>query len=333
MKRKIKQYKSLIVTIIISGIAVLIASILLILNIFIPVKYISVYFTAKAERLEEGQARITFIDVGFGDSTLIEFPDGKNLLIDGGDGSRKNQKEILKVLNSRDIDRIDYLICSSVSETRCGGLAEIIKYKSVGTVFSPYVYATYLNDEFRAFSVAINKSRAELKICEYGKGVFGKDYYFCFLSPSAHTLEGGEYEKLNNDPSVENRRNASAVVYAEICGVGIMFLGGVTAQIQKGICSSYSVSGCFEFVEQKVKFDNLRIVKMAANGADFAACSEIYDLLKPRVAVLSVGENALGCPSANAISDAQRYVREDLYRTDEEGNITFTLKNGEYKKL
>ena len=100
---------------------------LIITNIFVPVKYLSAYLVARGER-QQGVLTVTFLDVGYGDCTLCELPDGKVLLIDGGDGAYANTLSILRKLNSRGIDKIDYLFCSSVLGEYCGGLPEILRY-------------------------------------------------------------------------------------------------------------------------------------------------------------------------------------------------------------
>ena len=55
----------------------------------------------------EGEMRIHFLDVGQGDATLVELPDGKMMLIDGGDGSAKATKSMLRYLYALDIAYLD----------------------------------------------------------------------------------------------------------------------------------------------------------------------------------------------------------------------------------
>ena len=56
----------------------------------------------------EGEMRIHFIDVGQGDATLVELPDGKIMLIDGGNGTSSSNTALLRYFHALDIDTIDY---------------------------------------------------------------------------------------------------------------------------------------------------------------------------------------------------------------------------------
>ena len=124
-KKKMEFSRGRVAAIITAAVVGLLVIVLIVINIFIPIKYLSAYFVGKDER-EEDTLRVTFIDVGYGDSTLCEFPDGKVMLIDGGDGSYANNLAILTVLNERGVDTIDYLVCTSVLGEYCGGLDEVI---------------------------------------------------------------------------------------------------------------------------------------------------------------------------------------------------------------
>ena len=319
-KRKTRR-KAFIISIAAMVVCLAVSVALVVTNIFIPLKYLSSYLV-NAEERADGTLSISFIDVGYGDCTVVRFPDGKNMLIDGGDGTYSNNSRVLKELNFRGIDKIDYLICSSVASYRCGGLAEIIRYKEVGHVYAPYCPATYINEQYRDFTVEIKKRGITPKISEYGAGVFedGAGYNFCILSPSSHKLPDGEYGDLSVEPSKENTNAASAVIWIEFNGKGFLLLGDIPAEKQKKLFSLYPDG--FDINGRKIDVGRCVLLKVPNHGDRSSAYTQLYDYISPTFAVLSIGKNGFGNPSVQAVSDAQQCVGENFYRTDADGTVT-----------
>ncbi len=326
-KRKLSRSK--IIAIVMAGLALLAVISILIVNAFIPVKYLSSYLVSKSLN-EVGQMRVNFLDVGNGDCTIVELPDGKVLLIDGGDGTYSHNLKIFKELNRRKIDKIDYLICSSVENDGCGGLAEILKYKEVDKVFAPYCPLVYISEGYKSFCDELQKRSGEPSYCEYGIGVEGDDYFFCFLSPDYHGVDGGEYDELLKDPTTKNIKNASAVIWLEYGGVSFLFLSGVGRAVQTKLMDYYLITG-LEFSGRKIDIANCNVLKMSDHGSEEGAYTPFLDFIKPETAIISVGENGRGLPTLAALSNAQNSVGDSLYRTDELGTVTFTVKDGSYE--
>lgn len=326
-KRELSRSK--IIAIAMAGVAFLVAISLIIVNAFVPVKYLSSYLVSKNSN-EVGQMRINFIDVGNSDCTVIELPDGKILLIDGGDGTYSHNLKILKELNRRNIDKIDYLVCSSVEDSACGGLAEILKYKSVDKIFAPYCPVTYISDGYKSFCDETKRLCKEITYSEYGVSVEGADYYFCFLSPDSHLFEDGEYGELLNNPTSENIKNSSAVIWLEYSGVNFLFLGSTGQAVQKKLIQYYNESG-FDYGGRAIDLTKCDIVRLSDHGSADGSYAPFLDLIKPSTAIISVGENERGLPTLAALSNAQNNVGDELYRTDELGTVTVTVKNGRYE--
>src|ERR1044071_4899032 len=77
------------------------------------------------------ELRVTFLDVGQGDSCVIESPSGKVLVIDTGrismDGSDDQGREtVAPFLRSRGINRIDMLLLTHPDADHVGGAASIL---------------------------------------------------------------------------------------------------------------------------------------------------------------------------------------------------------------
>ena len=299
---------------------------LLITNIFVPVKYLFAYFTI-ANSNKDGEFRLSFLNVGYGDCVVAEFPDGKTLLVDGGNGSYSNNLKVLSELNSRGIDKIDYLVCTSVSAETGGGLSDILRYKDVERVFIPYCPFTYVTEEYRSFILELDKTDIEAQTLEYGVEVYDdeSDFGFSVLSPSNHLLENGEISDFLNDPSEKNINNASAVIYIDYKGFGALLCGnGGTEVLDK--LNTFCQTGV-EINGRTIDLKNCKIITLPNHGSGASGLNTLMQSLSPRYAVLSVGENAKNLPSPSAISTAQNVVGENFFRTDFDGTITVTVKS------
>ena len=140
-----------------------------------------------------GELRVHFLSLGKGEATLIEFPDGKTALLDGGEDSGNSEKTLLRYLNALHIDRIDYLVVTDTAEKYCGGLDTLLKQKTVKTAYLPKktpvsgsAYAEFYAElvkencerEYFSRSIDLSTSTAEL------------GYAFSFLYPYTLDVEG-----------------------------------------------------------------------------------------------------------------------------------------------
>lgn len=333
MEQKKKLSNGKLRAIIFAAVTAAVVIALIITNLFVPVKYLSSYLVARNKGAKEGVMRVRFVDVGYGDCTIVELPDGKNMLIDAGDGSSSNQKRILKFLNKCGINTIDYLVCTSVMKENCGGLTELLDYKKVKRVYMPILKNTYINDSFRNFALAAATSKCERIVSQYATGEFNDEsgYFFTFLSPSVYGNPDSEYADLEGNPNEEQISCASAVLWLEYSGVSFLFTSGVTDKVLKKLCENYALESDRYAMQggHTVRLENCTVLQVPNHGNKNSAYAPFYDLVKPEKAVLSVGKNGRDCPSNEALSNALNYTGADnLYRTDIYGTVTIEVKDG-----
>lgn len=80
---------------------------------------------------------VHYIDVGQGDCELIEFPDGKLMLIDAGEYGQATK--VIRYITKLGYQKIDYIVASHPHSDHIGSLRQIIETFDVGTVYMPDV--------------------------------------------------------------------------------------------------------------------------------------------------------------------------------------------------
>src|SRR5262249_37764044 len=87
-------------------------------------------------RPSDGKLRITFLDVGQGDATLVELPEGRRLPVDGGPGGSRPvdvaERVLSPFLRNRPIARLDVGALSHSDSDHSGGLGAVFRHFRVG---------------------------------------------------------------------------------------------------------------------------------------------------------------------------------------------------------
>lgn len=330
-KRKKKWIKATVIPL---AIAVVISVALVVINIFIPIRYLSAYFVP-SNGVSEGEMHVSFLDVGFGDSALVEFPDGKVMLIDGGDGAYPHELALLKYLNSRKVNKIDFLICTSVKNEHCGGLAELVKYKTVKKAFVPYCVNSRITEGFHSFMTALEGKNIPFEYASIGVGYSDEDddLFFTFISPTDKDSPKSEYADMNSQPTSANIEKASIVTWVQYGETAFAFTSDARAETLQTITEKYELSTVLnqpycKIGNYSVKLEDCKIATVPAHGGANNTYSPWYDMIKPECAVLSIGKNYSSLPSNSSLSDVMRYT-QPLY-TQEKGNIVISVTASGY---
>ena len=95
------------------------------------------------EEIGEGGLKVHFIDVGQGDSAVVELPDNKILMIDAG--PKKSSEALINYLENTifedGYDKIDYLILTHSDEDHIGSAPDVIEKYDIEYVFRPNIYS------------------------------------------------------------------------------------------------------------------------------------------------------------------------------------------------
>ena len=241
--------------------------------------------------------RVHFVDVGQGDSILIQAPDGEAGLVDGGE----TDTGIVQYLQSQGINHLDFVLATHPHSDHIGGLAQVLQVIPVDIVYTNGVAHTTLTYEH--FLDAIIDSGAEYVEVKRGDTI---------------SLGRLTFEVLNPVSNEDNDLNNSSIVLRMAYGeVSFLFTGDAQAAAE----STMLASGLNL---------NATILKVAHHGSHSSSTPEFLAQVKPEVAIYSAGKgNDYGHPHPETI-EGLLAVGAKIYGTDVNGTVVVTTNGSGY---
>lgn len=236
--------------------------------------------------------RVHYIDVGQGDSILIQLPAGQNILIDAGNNG--DGEMIVNYLRRQGVEKLDHVLGTHPHSDHIGGLDVVIKSFDIGRIYMPRVVhntKTYENVllAIKEKGMKITEAKAGVKL-DTGAGVDA-----IIIAP-----QRSDYESLNNYSAVLK------LTYGHTC---FLFTGDAEAESEQEMLLS--------------SVYNLRadVLKVGHHGSYSSTSEEFLQAVSPVYAVISAGrDNKYGHPHAETLT---RLATENIevLRTDERGTI------------
>ncbi len=256
---------------------------------------------------QEGTLRVSFIDVGQGDAALVEFPDGKTMLIDAGPKAADydaGERIVVPFLKRRGIDKLDYIVASHPHADHIGGIASVVHSFDVNAVLESGQPAR--DPIYREYSKALQLENCRIDTARSGQSAIeigGARLYI--LYPTSPHIDG-------DTSNIQQNLNNTSVVFKLCYGkTSVLFTGDAERDAEEEIVQSYG-----DFLQST-------LLKTGHHGSITSSSQQFLDAVKPNVAVISVGlHNKFNHPS-EAVLERMQAMNVEPLRTDEDGAIIF----------
>ncbi len=304
------------------------------------------YVWALTERPEiserqAGEMRIHFLDAGQGDCTVIEFPDGRTMMIDGGDGKESGTRKILGYCFALGIEEFDYILLTHTDSDHAGGLDDVLRCFGAKKVFVPYTEDENVNTAYASFAEVLKDTGADTEISHTLRTIVSEDidcfYYGMWLSPFSPEIDDSFYNGQDGVPESETINDTSAVVYFEYAGRRLLLTGDASERVEDKIIDDFKATDGVVFeletetdsgrITLAPRLENLDFLKAGHHGSSSSTGEKLAEYCKPAEIFISCGAgNTYGHPNLTPIENLEgAFPEAEFYRTDEMGNILLTI--------
>ncbi|EKD38496.1 MAG: hypothetical protein ACD_75C00716G0001 [uncultured bacterium] len=237
--------------------------------------------------------QVTFLDVGQGSSTLLQYPSGMNILIDGGGpayGSKGSpsvgERTIAPLLWHEGIGKLDAIVITHPDADHYNGLDFIVKHFSPSAL---WVRDTAGHDNsFKQLMELATDRKIRVVVPEKGQQL-GSDggYLECVENLAA--------ERIPATPA-ENRQNANSGLVLKACGSNLctLFPGDIGMNEERSLAGfGYDLAADFLLAPH--------------HGSSTSNSSEFITAVSPRVILVSAGRAGGGhFPHQHLIDECER---------------------------
>jgi competence protein ComEC len=245
--------------------------------------------------------QVHFLDVGQGDSILVLFPDGKNMLVDGG--KREMGNLVVKYLKEQGVKSLDLVVSTHPDADHLGGLIDVLENMPVkaildsGKTHTTIVYSDYLRlIKEKGIGVSIAK---EGQVLDLDKRV--------------------KVEVLNSGDIHEDLNEASIVLKLSMGTIDFLLTGDAGINEETHMYQTYNVEA--------------EILKAGHHGSNTSTSALFLDEVKPNVAILSYGlNNSYGHPHKEVVNRLLQWGTK-IFSTAQSGTILVKTNGKTYDVL
>lgn len=253
---------------------------------------------------------VCFLDVSQGDGIYLETPEGLHILVDGGSSDEKKlyQYTLLPFLKYQGVSRLDIAIVTHPDEDHVSGLKQLLQEDdvSVGVLLLPEIEEELQDEAYRELITLAREHGTKVSVLSQGDRLKQGQLVMTCLYP---------YEGIRT----EDRNSYSTVL--EVCyGEFAMLLTGDIDEVGE----SYLVR---EVLQTEKEYD---VLKVAHHGSRYSTTEAFLEVVKPRMAVISCGEdNSYGHPHKETLERLEQ-AGSKIYVTAESGAVILTFSDQNY---
>lgn len=259
--------------------------------------------------------QITFFDVGQGDAALLQFPNGKTMLVDAGDCTEyvdSGERIILPYLRRQGVRRIDCLLLSHSHADHIGGAPSILENMPVGRlVESGCAYPSEISETIDSLALVYNIRKT---LAASGDTLLlDPDVDILVLHPTKEIVKSVE-----ENPADLN--NASVVIQCRYHGHSILLVGDAEIPAEKAMLRFGSL----------LRSD---VLKVGHHGSPTASSADFRHTVSPLIAVVSVAKyNRFGLPSDSLL---QEFVADGVkvMKTSDVGAVQLRIGSNGIRRL
>ena len=255
--------------------------------------------------------RVSVLNVGQADATLIQYK-GKNMLIDTGDVD--SRADLVKQLKERKVKDLDIVVITHPHGDHMGGMAELFKDFKIKQIYdngqssNTAMYRNYLKN--------IKAKNIAYKVLKKGDTfTLGDDVKFAVLSPdkpfTKENTQGVSESGLTNNNSI-----VCKMTYGQFA---MMFTGDAQKEAEDQILKTYKPAD--------LKSD---VLKVGHHGSKTSSSDAFVKAIATKSATISCAAGyQYKFPHEPTLKTLQKYNVE-VYRTDRNGTITITTDGSSY---
>jgi competence protein ComEC len=263
----------------------------------------------------DGRLHIVFCDVGQGDGVYVLFPDGRDMVVDGGPNDR-----IIDCLGRHMPfwDRkIDIVIMTHPEKDHMQGLIALFNRYTVQYLVRSDVANT--THGYESLMDAVVKNGVEQRFVQAGEQILIGGTSLSFVWPTDIQLSKGRKaseitqakEQLSDVmgvTSADHLNDFSLVFWLRYGTFDALFTGDADTRVESN------------YIATELADSTVELLKVPHHGSKTGMNEKFIQWLSPELSVISVGKNSYGHPSKNII-DMLQSVNSTIVRTDQIGDI------------